>query len=247
MKKYLFLISCIFAFLCSFDTLVSAMSEETKNSIYIKLPDNSWIREGIASTDFGRGCTLSEDWAEKGIIGWKCIDDEGAINIENVNENFIATTSINLNVPIISEDEEDRGASIVASFTFNLKTNSLICSHNISEILNSEKQPNVVSEFRFMNIIGSLDNYDEEFTLMNREKEANREMNFEEAKIIPISMGLHRGGYALIPNGFVSLNDAWFWCSCEFSKYERNKFYKLSEVLRSHCSLTKIINERRTR
>jgi hypothetical protein len=213
----------------------------------MKLPDNSWIRERIASTNFGTFYRLSDDWTEKGIIGWKCIDDEEAINEADVRANFIATNSINLNVPIINQDEEDRGASIVASFTLNLKVDRSICSRNIREILNSEKQPDIVSEFRFMNIIGSSDNYNEEFALMNREKKENREMNFEEAKIIPISMGIYRGGYALIPNDLVSLNNTWFWCSYEFSEYEKNKFYKLSEVLRSHCSITKKINERRTR
>ncbi|MDR1473902.1 MAG: hypothetical protein LBI41_05070 [Lactobacillales bacterium] len=244
MKKYLFLIACVFTFLGSFDTLVSAMSEETKNSIYIKLPENSWIIEKIVSANFGTFYRLSGDWTEKIIISWKCIDDEEVINETDARANFMAADSISLNVPIISQDEEDRGASIIASF--NLKANSPMYIHNISEILNSEEQPNVVSELRFMNV-GSSYNYNEEFALMNREKEENREMNFEEAKIIPISMGLYTGGYVFIPNGFVSLNDAWFWCSYEFSEYEKNRFYKLSEVLRSHCSITKKINERRTR
>lgn len=249
MKKYLFLIACSFAFLCSFNTLVSAMGEDTKNSIYIRLPESSWIRQKIVSTSFRESCTLPGDWDEKVIIGWECIDDEGSINIENVEANFKATNSINLDVPVISQDEEEAGPGvlIVASFNLKFKTNSPLYIQNISEILNSEEQPDVVTEFRFMNIIGFLDNYDAEFNLMNREKAENREMNFEEARIIPISMGFYTGGYVLIPNDSVSLNDVWFWCSREFSEYEENKFYKLAEVLRSHCSITKKINERRMR
>jgi hypothetical protein len=72
-------------------------------------------------------------------------------------------------------------------------------------------------------------------------------MNFEEAKIIPISMGLCAGGYAVIPNDSVLLNDAWFWCRYGFSDYEENKFYKLSEALKSHCLIVQKIRERQTR
>ncbi|MDR1521904.1 MAG: hypothetical protein LBS28_03495 [Streptococcaceae bacterium] len=99
-----------------------------------------------------------------------------------------------------------------------------------------------------MNIIGYLDNYNSEFDRMNVKKaEKAVEMNFAKAKIIPISMGLYAGGYALIPDGFVSLNDAWFWCSHEFNIYEENKFHKLAKTLKSHCLIAKEIRESRTR
>jgi hypothetical protein len=224
--------------------LVGAMGEGSKNSMYTQLSESSWIYKKIQSMNFKEeGYDLVKNWNVKVIICEECTNDEDAINNENVRENFIGTNSINLDVPIISNDEAERDVPMVASFNLKLS----IPIRNISEILNAKEQPFAVIEFRFMNIGGSADSYDKEFNAMNEEKAKNLEIKFEEARIIPIGMGIYTWGYALIPNFSLSLNDTWFWCCHKTSNYEKNKLYQLSEVLISYCLATKKINESRTR
>ena len=218
------------------------ISPESLKSAYIN--KDSWlIKELEEKLSERHNPSKDEHWKEKVLVGYECIDERYPASGDMVDilkkDNVVA-----LSIPMGYDDFLEDDAELAASIKFEGPV------ANIVEVLNSPDHPmaDVKYTIDFYNLGDNVDDYVKEIDKLGKaitnalatHDDVVQSFDFEnDVKIYVANIKRYTYGFILVDRN----NEKLFWCRKAVREFEKDKLYKLKDVLDAHAKFARNLAE----
>ncbi|MBQ3067575.1 MAG: hypothetical protein IJC97_00820 [Oscillospiraceae bacterium] len=222
-----------------------ALTANSLKSAYIN--KNSWlIKELEEKMEAEEEASEDGDWKEKVVAIYKCVDGEFPASGDMVDilkkDDMVA-----LSIPMGEDSLLGKGTELGAAVKFSKPVS------DVEKVLNSDKlEEGLQCEIELYNLVNSTDKYMDEIkkieevvakdksTTEDERDPTLKDFDFEnDVRIYAVTIKRYTYGFILVDKDDKKL----FWCRKTVREFEKNKLYKLKDVLDAHATFARNLAE----